>query len=160
MTRSQLVTDNVRSGRVPAVRAAGTRRPASRLPVVRYCDAPSRSVRGGAPRRPVVPAPRRAPEALDRAVRLTRRGRLLVVVVAAVLLLAVFSLGRTTSNAGTNDQAPQRTVVIQSGETLWQLASRVAPGTDPRVTVDRILRLNELDRADLVRTGQQLRLPG
>jgi hypothetical protein len=39
---------------------------------------------------------------------------------------------------------------------MWAIATRVAPGVDPRVEVDRLRRLNALDPGDLV-PGQQLR---
>jgi nucleoid-associated protein YgaU len=149
MTRSPLASPPLR----PAARAA--RRPATRQPDLRYCESPSRPVRGGATSL-VRPAGRALPAAQP--VRLTALGRVLLVLVAAVLLLTVFSLGRVTSNASTGAR-PRTTVVIQTGETVWQVARRIAPRADPRITVDRILRLNHLRSADEVRTGQELVLP-
>jgi hypothetical protein len=32
-----------------------------------------------------------------------------------------------------------RTVVVQSGDTLWSLAHRLAPGSDPRGVVDALV---------------------
>jgi LysM repeat protein len=93
--------------------------------------------------------------------RLTRRGRVLLTGLAVVVLLVVFSLGRATSQASSSHKSAARpTVVVQAGETLWQLAQRVAPAADPRVTVERIMRLNDVHRADQVRPGQQIVLPG
>ena len=42
------------------------------------------------------------------------------------------------------DPVPARTVqtTVLGGETLWELAARVAPASDPAVTVDRIAALN------------------
>ena len=51
-----------------------------------------------------------------------------------------------------------RTATVQPGETLWQLATRVAPGVDPRLMVDQILRANHLSTPELV-AGQQLVVP-
>ena len=49
-------------------------------------------------------------------------------------------------------------VTVRPGETLWQIAERVAPGSDPRETVRRILDLNGLQTAE-VQAGTALRLP-
>ena len=46
----------------------------------------------------------------------------------------------------------------QPGETLWQIAERIAPGTDPRETVARILDLNGLQTSQ-VQAGTALLLP-
>jgi predicted Zn-dependent protease len=95
-----------------------------------------------------------------RPARLTRRGRALVVAVTALVLTVVFSFGRVTSAAPTAAPRPARaTVVVQPGETLWQIAERTAPGADPRETVWRIARLNDLGRSPTIRAGQQLLLP-
>src|SRR4051812_8354829 len=74
--------------------------------------------------------------------RLTRRGRAVIVLVVAGLLLAAFSLGRVSSTASTSGESPGaadlRHVVVADGENLWAIAQRAVPGADPRVTVDRI----------------------
>lgn len=93
------------------------------------------------------------------AVRLTRRGRIVVLLALVTLLLAAFSLGRVGSEAApaTSPAAAQQTVV-QPGETLWSVAQRVAPGHDPRNVVLRIQQLNDLE-GGMVRAGQLLVLP-
>lgn len=93
-------------------------------------------------------------------VRLTRRGRVVLVVLLALLAVTAFSLGRASSDAA-GDAAPatRRTVVVQPGETLWQIARRAAPAVDPRETIDRIVDLNGLSTATL-QPGQQLVIPG
>jgi LysM repeat protein len=94
--------------------------------------------------------------------RLTRRGRLLVTLLIAGVLLVALSLARTATQAAgtTTPQRPARpTVVVQSGDTLWDIARKAAPGADPRATVARILELNDLESASSVRAGQQLTLP-
>jgi hypothetical protein len=100
--------------------------------------------------RPAVPA----------GLRLTRRGRLVMVV---LFLLALFGGGvlfGTGSKAGASDQAgaPHQYVVVQPGQTLWGIAKQVAPGTDPRVTVEAIRRLNALPDGG-VQAGQRIALP-
>ena len=51
----------------------------------------------------------------------------------------------------------QGRVVVQPGETVWSIASRLAPG-DPRAEVDAILRINHMT-TPLIRPGQSLLLP-
>ena len=64
--------------------------------------------------------------------RLTRRGRLAVVLmVLAFLVLAGFTLGRVSSQAA-GPSRPLPTVTVHTGETLWQIAARVAPQADRR----------------------------
>jgi hypothetical protein len=122
------------------------RRSAARQPV-RLAAAPV-----SAPR---VPAPRTA-------TRLTRRGRLLVTGLALLVLVvaAVLLSGGVPATAGTDHGAPvtAERVTVAPGETLWQIAERVAPGTDPRETVQRILDLNGLQTAQ-VQAGTALLLP-
>lgn len=48
--------------------------------------------------------------------------------------------------------------MVAPGETLWAIASEVAPTSDPRDVVDAIKRLNALDSAQLV-AGQRLAIP-
>ena len=91
-------------------------------------------------------------------VRLTRRGRLALLLVLATLLLVAFSLGRTSADAGSSRLGPAPTTVVQPGETLWGIARRVAPGADPRATVARLTDLNDLGSRPIV-AGQRLVLP-
>jgi LysM domain-containing protein len=95
------------------------------------------------------------------AVRLTRRGR--AVAVLCVLALAValgLLLRQPSSEAGaeTRPHAAYEYVVVAPGETLWQIAERVAPDVDPRVTIMRIQDLNGLPDA-AVAAGQRIALP-
>lgn len=96
-----------------------------------------------------------------RAVRLTRRGRAVVLVVLLGLLLTAFTLGRSdTSRAAT--EAPSRSgytaTTVRTGETLWAVARRVSPGRDPRALVQRLREINHLPTAS-VEAGQQLLVP-
>jgi predicted Zn-dependent protease len=94
-----------------------------------------------------------------RGLRLTGRGRLLLVLVVAALLVVAFSIGRSSSTATSQRGSAQlRAVVVQPGDTLWAVAKRSVPGADPRVTVQRIIDLNGLSSTAVV-PGQQLRLP-
>jgi len=93
-----------------------------------------------------------------RAARLTRRGRLVVVVTVLLLLvLAGFTVGRVSSQAA-GPARPLPTVTVEPGETLWQIAARVAPTADRRLVVRQIEQLNDLGDGRVL-VGQQLRLP-
>jgi len=103
-----------------------------------------------------LPAPTRA----TRTVRLTRRGRAFVLLSLIALLLAAFSLGRQGSSAATHltAQSVLQQTTVETGETLWSLARRVAPDNDPREVVQQIRQINHLQGSNL-RAGQQLLLP-
>ena len=110
-------------------------------------------------------APRTASVAAPAAagMRLTRRGRLLVSGLALLVLVAAAVLlsGGATARAGTDRAAASTAaerVTVRPGETLWQIAERVAPDTDPRETIAEILDLNGLQTAE-VRAGTALTLP-
>ena len=92
-------------------------------------------------------------------VRLTRRGRALVRVLATVLVVAMFLLVAPglARGVGPDRPAPRVTYVVQPGDTLWSIARRVAPGQDPRPVVDRLIEANDV-RGGL-QTGQELSIP-
>ena len=94
--------------------------------------------------------------------RLTRRGRTLIVLLLAGLLLGAFSLGQDATQAagvaGDSATPALEQTVVQPGESLWSVARRIAPDNDPREVVAQIRDLNELASAQLV-PGQQLLLP-
>ena len=92
--------------------------------------------------------------------RLTRRGKAVVLVVSALLLLLAISAGRTGSQAATvTEVGPQlQQTTVQSGDTLWSVAQRIAPDNDPRQVVDQIRRINHLHSSAL-QAGQLLLLP-
>lgn len=48
--------------------------------------------------------------------------------------------------------------VVREGDTLWSIAVRVAPGTDPRPVVDALATVNGVDAGSLV-PGQLLVIP-
>lgn len=113
------------------------------------------------------PQPARRPEAGDggrRArLRLTRRGR--AVVRLAVLLLGllvtavvVLGSGRVARADESATPVPVAYHVVQPGESLWQIAGRVAPGEDRRDTVARIVELNALESGSL-EAGRRIAVP-
>lgn len=96
------------------------------------------------------------------ALRLTRRGRTVLVLLLAVLLLAAISLGGADTQAadvaGEGRSGPAQTVTVQPGESLWSVAQRIAPDNDPREVIAQIRRLNDLEGSSL-QVGQLLLLP-
>jgi hypothetical protein len=104
------------------------------------------------------PTAQRRVQAPSRPVRLTRRGRLVVVLVLLVTLVIGFSIGVSSQAAGPSRPHHVPTVTVQPGETLWQVAVRVAPDADPRLVVDQLQRINHLSSATVL-AGQQLVVP-
>ena len=96
-------------------------------------------------------------------VRLTRRGRAVVLLAGLVLALVVgVFLGAgsvATERPGTPE--PTRIVQVGAGDTLWGIAADAAAATgdgDVRAMITRIERLNALD-SGMVLAGQRLRIP-
>jgi Tfp pilus assembly protein FimV len=117
--------------------------------------APRRLTADSVRRRPAARSPRPAP------VRLTRRGRLILVLTMMAVLVAVgLVLGHGSSQAAGrgNAAATSQTLTVRPGETLWSVAARIAPHSDPRLVVADIESRNHLGGVE-VRAGQQLRVP-
>jgi hypothetical protein len=96
--------------------------------------------------------------------RLTRRGRV-VVAVAAALLVTVISLLVAGVAQATNDGPSARAarqhlvqVVVRPGQSLWSVAESADPDQDTRAVVQQIIDLNSLT-GDTVLAGQQLWVP-
>ena len=91
-----------------------------------------------------------------------RRPAVIAVALFLVLAFALVSLSSALHSATQAGTAPAasatRFVTVQPGQTLWQIALRVAPRDDPRDTVDRIRSLNDLDTAAVL-PGQRLVVP-
>ncbi|SNS61433.1 LysM peptidoglycan-binding domain-containing protein [Actinomadura mexicana] len=98
-------------------------------------------------------------------IRLTRRGRVVLVAFAAtVTLVLLWVIGGSGAFAGSRERhggpsRPAGTVVVEPGDTLWGVASAADPGGDPRLVVQRIIDLNGLAGDPTVHPGQELRLP-
>lgn len=93
--------------------------------------------------------------------RLTRRGRTVLMLLLAVplaLWLAFSVLNGGGATAGLEPGAPVPVVVVQPGESLWSLAERIAPASDPRDVIDAIVSYNHLPSADVM-AGQSLGVP-
>lgn len=90
--------------------------------------------------------------------RLTARGRLvLTLLVALSVVTGSLLLAGPRADAGaTGGEATVYTVM--AGETLWEIAGELAPEEDPRMVIDRIMRMNNLSSA-VVLPGDQLVVP-
>ena len=131
-----------------------------------------------APAAPVpVPTPRHDPpgkqaihparargRAANPPLRLTRRGRI-VVAVAAALVLAALSLVIAGAAQATNHPVSARTaqqnlaqVTVHPGQNLWSVAESADPSADTRVVIQQIIELNSLT-GNTVFAGQRLWVP-
>jgi Tfp pilus assembly protein FimV len=108
-----------------------------------------------------VAAPRLARPSARSTVRLTRRGR--VVVLLGALLLA-FAVGVFVTAAGSvatqEPAAPGATQIVQvgPGDSLWSISSGLADDGDVRAMMERIEKLNGLSSTS-VQAGQRLVVP-
>ena len=119
--------------------------------------APHRVAAPRATARPVATPARRSGS-----VRLTRRGRLVVFLLASVVVaaVAVWLAAGSAATRDAGDVTAVTVVTVAPGETLWDIASDVAAGSDDDVrgAMERIQDLNTLD-GSVVYAGQQLRVP-
>ena len=96
--------------------------------------------------------------------RLTRRGRVVVVLLFLVLLLgSLLALGGYSAASDASDARgaaeETRTVVVGEGDTLWDIAAEVAvPGEDVRTVVHALQELNALPGPELAE-GQRIAVP-
>ncbi|MFC7848590.1 LysM peptidoglycan-binding domain-containing protein [Arthrobacter sp. NPDC057388] len=98
--------------------------------------------------------------------RLTRRGRIVLIGLPLILLAALIlslagllnSPAKAADNAGGLAVTPTVTVTVQPGESLWAIAGKVDPERDPRDVIADIVQLNDL-QAGKVMPGQQLFVP-
>ena len=119
--------------------------------------------------RPAASAPRAATSAGRRPaqqagrVRLTRRGRLVVLALAFAIVAAI-GIWLAAGSAATHEQggpAQVEVVTVAPGDTLWDIAGDAVAATgegDVRDMMERIQQLNTLD-SSVVYAGQTLRVP-
>ena len=93
-------------------------------------------------------------------VRLTRRGRLVVLMAGLLVVLALGVLWGSGSVATERPGTAEPTLVVQvePGDTLYDIAAQVTTDGDVNATVERIEDLNRLDTT-VVYAGQKLRVP-
>ncbi|HEU4513729.1 MAG TPA: LysM peptidoglycan-binding domain-containing protein [Nocardioidaceae bacterium] len=93
-------------------------------------------------------------------VRLTRRGRLTLLLVFVGLAFALFTVfgGQSAATGEAGEPVETTTVVVGEGDTLWGIASEVAEPGEVREMIHYIQELNALPSASLMR-GQELAVP-
>ena len=76
-----------------------------------------------------------------------RRRALAALIVAGSTTVLLFATGPSGVAPAATGSTPKR-VVVQAGDTLWELAGRYAPeGIDTRAWVDAVVELNGLEGA-------------
>jgi len=101
-------------------------------------------------------------------VRLTRRGRVVVAILITVgmaLVAALSWLAGTAQADAAGSGVPSsavyhslHSVVVLPGQSLWSIASKYEPGSDPRDVIQQIIDINALGSTS-VQPGQRLWLP-
>ena len=88
------------------------------------------------------------------------RHRRLVALCAALGVMGILSGSVANAVGVAAGPAPKavRTYVVRPGDTVWSIATRFEPSTDPRVVVEVITAANSVDPGALV-PGQQLSIP-
>lgn len=101
--------------------------------------------------------------------RLTARGRAVVALLIAVPLAAgavAFGFGQGAAAQGPAAESAAssasttgfRYVTVHDGESLWSVAQRIAPQSDPRDVIAEIVDLNQLP-STAVQSGDRLAIP-
>lgn len=91
----------------------------------------------------------------DSPMRLTRRGRVLLVAVAALMVLAAFSITRAVAS---ESAVPLPTVTVTQGQTLSEVAAAQLPTVPLSEAIYQIQRANGLGSSQ-VSAGQTLSIP-
>lgn len=93
-------------------------------------------------------------------VRLTRRGRLTMLMLFLALAFVLFTVfgGQSAATNEAGQPVETRTVVVGEGDTLWAIASEVAEPGEVREMIHHIKELNALSSVSLTR-GQELAVP-
>ncbi len=112
------------------------------------------------------PRTRSAAQPVSAPLRLTRRGRIVLVILAAVLATAAITVasmalsGAQAANHGRpgGGYAGMHQIVVQPGQTLWSIATRAEPAADPRQVIQEIMTANSMP-GQTVQAGQLLWVP-
>lgn len=93
-------------------------------------------------------------------IRLTRRGRRVVALLALIPIVITFLLigtrGAQASDASA--AAMTATIVVKPGQSLWDVAAAINPNKDPRETIWVIQQLNGMSTSEVL-AGQELIVP-
>src|ERR1700712_2236506 len=87
-----------------------------------------------------------APRASRSHLRMTKRGRaVLLAVIAGPLVAVALFFGINGGGAtATDSSTPLTTITVPAGESLWQIAAQVAPHADPREFIADVVAVNQL----------------
>jgi len=97
-----------------------------------------------------------APRGEARPIRLTRRGWAVAVLAVGIALAGALWLAHSSAMASSAPhRSPPSTVVVRPNDTLWSIATRIAPDRDPRVVVSELEQRNDLT-GPTVQVGQVL----
>lgn len=145
-------------------RIAGTT--TERLPV-RACSGPelgrhAKAGLAGERGREVRPQRQRVAEIEPPALRLTRRGQMVLTFISVLVFgSAIAVLGLRV--AGVLEPEPQfsRTIPVQvgAGQTLWSIAQETNPNENPATVVEKIADLNNLHDSSDITPGRTLQVP-
>ena len=90
-------------------------------------------------------------------IRLTRRGRAVAVLAVGTALAGALWLAHSGAVASSAPhRSPPSTVLVRPDDTLWSIATRIAPDRDPRAVVAELERRNDLT-GPILQVGQVLR---
>lgn len=88
-----------------------------------------------------------------------RRRRMAVGTALAVAVASMVTIAMGTSaianEPGVGNQSVPRAIVVQQGDTLWEIARRIAPTGNISNLVDELVRINGAD----LQVGQIIRVP-
>ena len=164
---SQAPSGRVIRSRTPSGRTArdqAVRSQAARSQAARGQAARAQAARGQAARAQAARGQTARAQAASVPLRLTRRGRV-VIAVAAAILVAGMSLIAAGAVQATNRSVPPGVaeqnlaqVVVRPGQSLWSVAESADPGADTRQVIQQIVELNGLT-GDAVAVGQRLWVP-
>jgi LysM repeat protein len=138
-----------------ATRGAGSDRKAAGTGRAVAGAGPGRSLDFG-----VLRVPRSMPEAgvpRDDRRRVARWRRVVRNLVLGVLVLMAVAFVAARSVEGSAPPVGE-TIVVRQGDTMWSIASRHYPDSDPRARIEQIERLNHRD-GSTVHPGEKLQLP-
>lgn len=93
-------------------------------------------------------------------IRLTRRGRRVVAVLALIPIAITFLLIGTRGAVASDGSgtATTQAIVVQPGQSLWDVAVTINPEKDPRETIWVIQQLNDMKTSEVL-AGQELVVP-
>jgi hypothetical protein len=90
--------------------------------------------------------------------RVRRRRTGLAVAAALVAVAWAGPIGEALGEPPGSEPVSRTSYVVRSGDTLWSIAERIAPGRDPRPIVDAIASVNDVRPGALV-PGRSLAIP-